>query len=104
MRRICDREVNRLVLSDRDRLLRFGSELIFSLCEQFGVEVVVINAAQNTSYEEDLASDVLEILTVFSARMYGARSRRNKALIARMSEAVPEPVTIAPAVSEPVDA
>ena len=91
IRRICNREVNRLVLTDRDRLLRFGAEIIFSLCEQFGVEVVIINSSERTTYEEDLASDVLEILTVFAARMYGARSRRNKALITRLNQAVPEP-------------
>ena len=33
-------QVERLVLSHKDQLLRLGSDLIFSLCEQFGVEVV----------------------------------------------------------------
>jgi putative resolvase len=44
IKRICNAEIERLVVNHKDRLLRFGSELIFSLCEHFGVEVVVINA------------------------------------------------------------
>ena len=40
IRRICSDEVGRLVLTHKDRLLRFGSELVFALCEHFGKEVV----------------------------------------------------------------
>jgi excisionase family DNA binding protein len=86
--KICNREVERLVLTNKDRLLRFGSELIFGLCEQFGVEVVIINAFEPASFEEELTNDVLEIITVFSARLYGSRSHKNKKLIASMREAV----------------
>lgn len=78
---ICARRIDRLVLTNKDRLLRFGAELIFALCEQFGIEVVLINSPNESSFEEDLAQDVLEIITVFSARLYGSRSRKNKKLI-----------------------
>ena len=64
---ITDGKVERLVITHKDRLLRFGSELIFSLCEIFGTEVVIINRTEDSSFEEDLAQDVLEIITVFSA-------------------------------------
>lgn len=78
---ICSSAIQRLVITNKDRLLRFGSELIFSLCEIFNVEVVIINQAEETSFEEDLTNDVLEIITVFSARLYGSRSHKNKKLI-----------------------
>ena len=45
IRRICSGEVGRLVLTHKDRLLRFGSELVFSLCEHFGTKVIIVNAA-----------------------------------------------------------
>jgi excisionase family DNA binding protein len=86
IQRICLRGIERLVLTHKDRLLRFGAELIFSLCEQFGVEVVIINAAQETTFEDDLVQDVLEIITVFSARLYGSRSRKNKKLMETLQE------------------
>ena len=84
---ICSGEIGRLVLTHKDRLLRFGSELIFSLCEQHNTEVVIINQAEDPSFEDDLVQDVLEIITVFSARLYGARSRKNKKLVDALKEA-----------------
>ena len=87
IKRICSGQVERLVLTHKDRLLRFGSELIFTLCEEFGVEVVIINQSdRELSFEEELAQDVLEIITVFSARLYGRRSHQNKKLMETLRE------------------
>lgn len=61
IKKICSKNIQRLVLTHKDCLLRFGSELIFALCEQFGIEVVVINSSENSSFEDDLVQDVLEI-------------------------------------------
>ena len=83
---IIDAKVERLVLTHKDRLLRFGAELIFSLCEHFGTEVVIINRTEDASFEEDLASDVLEIITVFSARLYGSRSHKNRKIVEELLE------------------
>lgn len=85
---IINDEVGRLVLTHKDRLLRFGAELVFAVCEAKQVEVVIINAGDERTYEEELASDVLEIITVFSARMYGARSHKNKRLIDAVAKAL----------------
>jgi predicted site-specific integrase-resolvase len=62
-------------------LLRFGAELVFAICEAKNVEVVILNQGEETTFEEDLAQDVLEIITVFSARLYGSRSRKTQKLI-----------------------
>jgi predicted site-specific integrase-resolvase len=78
---IVDNKVGRLVLTHKDRLLRFGAELVFAICESKNVEVLIINKGEDTSFEEDLATDVLEIITVFSARLYGSRSRKNQKII-----------------------
>jgi putative resolvase len=90
IKEICLGDVQRLVITHKDRLLRFGSELIFSLCEQFGVEVVIINASEDTDFEDDLVQDVLEIITVFSARLYGSRSRKNKKIVEALQDAARE--------------
>ena len=90
IRLIVDNKVDRLVLTQKDRLLRFGGELIFSLCEHFGTEVVIINRTEDSSHEEDLAQDVLEIITVFSARLYGSRSHKNKKIIEQLREIAQE--------------
>jgi predicted site-specific integrase-resolvase len=80
LKAILDDNVGRLVLTHKDRLLRFGAELVFALCEARQVEVVILNQGEDTTFEEDLAKDVLEIITVFSARLYGSRSRKNQRL------------------------
>lgn len=78
---ILESKISRLVLTHKDRLLRFGAELIFALCEARQIEVVLINKGDEVSFEEELSQDVLEIITVFSARLYGSRSKKNKKLI-----------------------
>lgn len=83
-------DIGRLVITHKDRLLRFGAELVFSLCEAKQVEVVILNQGEDTSFEEDLAKDVLEIITVFSARLYGSRSRKNQKLLDGVEKAVEE--------------
>lgn len=87
---ILDGKIGRLVITHKDRLLRFGAELVFSICESKSVEVIIINKGDECSYEEDLAKDVLEIITVFSARLYGRRSHKNKKLIESVHKAVLE--------------
>ena len=87
---IVEGEVGRLILTHKDRLLRFGAELVFALCQAKQVEVVIINQGEDTSFEEELANDVLEIITAFSARLYGSRSHRNQKLIEGVRTAVRE--------------
>jgi putative resolvase len=84
--KILNGEIGRLVLTHKDRLLRFGAELIFALCEAREIEVVLVNKGSEPSFEEELAADVLEIMTVFSARLYGSRSRKNKKLIENLEK------------------
>jgi len=86
LNKILNNEIGRLVLTHKDRLLRFGAELVFALCESRGIEVVLINKGSEPSFEEELASDVLEIITVFSARLYSSRSRKNKKLIENLKK------------------
>ena len=86
---ILDNQVQRLILTHKDRLLRFGAELVFSICEAKNVEVIIINQGDETpSFEEELAKDVLEIITIFSARLYGIRSKKNKKLISDLEKVV----------------
>ncbi len=78
---ILRRKTRRLVLTHKDRLLRFGAELVFSLCELQGIEIVIIHRGERPSLETELAEGILEIITVFSARLYGSRSKKNRNLL-----------------------
>lgn len=89
LKRIMQGDVGRLVLTHKDRLLRFGSELVFAMCEEFETEVVIINkSSEELSFEQELVTDMIELITVFSARLYGSRSKKNKKLIDGMTQAV----------------
>jgi putative resolvase len=87
---VVEGRIGRLVITHKDRLLRFGAELVFAICEAKNVEVVILNRGEDTTFEEDLAKDVLEIITVFSARLYGSRSRKNQKLLDGVKKAVEE--------------
>lgn len=73
-------KIDTIYLTHKDRLLRFGSELVFNIAKQFGTKVEILNT-KICSFDEQLANDVLEIITVCSARLYGSRSHKNKKLV-----------------------
>jgi putative resolvase len=99
LKRIMQGDVARLVLTHKDRLLRFGAELVFAMCEEFETEVVIINKSnvreaspigEEIPFEQELVQDMIELITVFSARLYGSRSKKNKKLIDGMTQVVNE--------------
>ncbi len=61
-----------VVVADRDRLARFGIEIIQYFVEQNGGELVVLDNKSN-SPESELTQDLLAILHVFSCQMHGLR-------------------------------
>ncbi len=86
---ILTNQVERIVLTHKDRLLRFGSELVFAMCEEFQTEVVIINKTkEDSTFEAELVRDMIELVTVFSARLYGSRSRKNQKIVDNMVTSV----------------
>ncbi|MCY4552927.1 MAG: IS607 family transposase [Candidatus Poribacteria bacterium] len=83
-------QMSRLVITHKDRLLRFGGEIIFRICELKGIEVVIINKGEQPSFEEELTQDVLEIMTVFCAKLYGRRSHKSKKMAQEIEKIVSE--------------
>ena len=82
LRLIFLRKVSCLVLNHKDRLLRFGSEIIFDLCKHFGVKVLILEEPMAQGFEQELAADVIELMTVFSSKLYGRRSHQNRKAVA----------------------
>ena len=74
---IIKQQINHLIINHKDRLLRFGSELIFKLCDYFNIKVTILEKSDET-FEKELVTSVLEIITVFSSKLYGSRSHKNK--------------------------
>ena len=78
--KINNHEVSIVVVLYKDRLIRFGFDLLNYLCEINGVKIEVID---NTEYskEQELTDDLIQIITVFANRLYGQRSKKTKRLI-----------------------
>ena len=83
MNLILNQQIERLVINHKDRLLRFGSELIFRLCKHYDIEVVLLNK-QELDFKEKLCENVIEIMTVFCATLYGSRAHKNKKIVLNM--------------------
>ena len=76
--RIHSGQVKTLVLINEDRLLRFGTEVVFWLCRKMGTDVTILEKKPDASFEEELVKDVITLMTVFCARLYGRRSNKKR--------------------------
>lgn len=65
-------KVNKVVIMYKDRLVSFGFELLETLFKRYGVDIEIINH-QNNTMEEELVTDLIQIITVFSAKLNGKR-------------------------------
>ena len=69
-------EVGTVIVEHRDRLARFGTDMVDSMLQARGGRLIVIN---DQEIPDDLVRDMTEILTCFCARLYGKRSAANRA-------------------------
>ena len=74
---ILNNEISTLILNHKERLLRFGSEVLFKLCDFYNIQVIILNE-EVKDFNTDLTESVIEIMTVFCAKLYGKRSHKNK--------------------------
>ncbi len=70
-------EVSHLVIAHKDRLARFGYDLIVHLAKTHGTEIVVANQ-ESLSPQEEMVEDMLAIVHTFSCRIYGMRRYSKK--------------------------
>jgi len=73
-------KINKLVIAHKDRLVRFGFELIEDLIKKYSNgEIVILNKKNNEKKpEEELVNDVLQIMNVYVAKMNGLRRYKIK--------------------------
>ena len=71
-------KVKRIVVNFKDRLMRFGSEILAHLCALKEVEIIEVSEPTEKTFEQQLVDDVLMIMTVYTSKIYGKRSHRNR--------------------------
>lgn len=72
-----DARVQTVIVEHRGRSARFGSESIEAVFFATGRKLVVVD---QTEMKDDLVQNMIDVSTLFCARLYGRRSARNKAL------------------------
>ena len=80
IRRIEQEQVTKIVILYKDRLLRFGFELIETLASLHGCKIEIIDNTERTEQQE-LVEDLVQIITVFSCKLQGKRAHKAKKMI-----------------------
>lgn len=70
-------EISTIIITHKDRFIRFGFEWFERFLEKFNVKIVVVNN-ESLSPTEELVQDIISILHVFSCRIYGLRKYKKK--------------------------
>ena len=70
--------IGEVVIAHRDRLSRFGFDLIKIIIEKAGGKITILDDENNKSTEQELAEDLLSIIHIYSCRQMGRRSYKIK--------------------------
>ena len=74
-----------MVILHKDRLLRFGFELIKNLCNQFDTTIEIIDNTEETK-EQELVGDLIQIVINFICRLQRKRANKAKKMIKELLE------------------
>ena len=74
---IMENKIKTIVISSKDRFIRFGYEWFEKFCEKFNTKIIIVNN-EALSPNEELVQDVISILHDFSCRLYGLRKYKNQ--------------------------
>ena len=78
-------EVDRIIVLYKDRLIRFGYDLIEYICKLNDTKIEIVDNS-TISKEQELTEDLIQIVTVFANKLYGARSKKTINLIKSVKE------------------
>lgn len=82
---VMDKKVSKIVVLYKDRLVRFGYELIKNICDKNNVSIEIIDHNEK-SQQEEVVEDLVQIITVFSSKLQGKRSKKTKELIKELKK------------------
>lgn len=77
---VTENKVEKVIIMHKDRLVRFGYELIENLCKRYNTAIEIIDNTPK-SEQEELVEDLVQIITVFSCKLQGKRANKMKKVI-----------------------
>lgn len=82
---MANRSISKVVVLYKDRLTRFGFELIEYIAELYDCEIEIVDTTERTEQEE-LTEDLIQIMTVFSCKLQGKRANKARKMIKELTE------------------
>ena len=79
-------QLGTLIVENRDRLCRFGFEMIEEMFRKLGAKIIVISNVEDKSYEKELTDDLISIIHYYSMKSYSIRKRLHKAELVLSSD------------------
>ena len=74
---VMENKIKTIVISNKDRFVRFGYDWFEKFCEKFNTKIMIVNN-ETLSPNEELVQDIISILQAFSCRLYGLRKYKNQ--------------------------
>ena len=88
--KINKKEIDVIVVLYKDRLLRFGFELIEYFAKLNNVKIEIIDNTMDKTQDQELVEDLVQIITVFSCKLQGKRKGKTKQLLSDFSQKIKE--------------
>jgi len=90
LRMIMNKEVSKVIIAYSDRLARFGFKILEEFFRSYGTEIVVISHEEK-SPQEELAKDLITIISHFAGKLYGMRSSKYKKVVEGAKKLIQDP-------------
>ena len=75
---VIEKQINKVVIEHKDRLVRFGFECMEAFFNSYGVEIECVEQTLPKSFEAELVEDVMSLMTSFTAKLHSRRKRQSK--------------------------
>ena len=83
---ICKHEVDLIVILYKDRLVRFGYEIIEYVAQLNNVKIEVLERKLDKTQDQELVEDLIQIITVFSCKLQGKRKAKTKQILSEVEK------------------
>ena len=76
---VLSNEVNTVIIENKDRLCRFGYDLLETVFKKHGTRIIVTSNSENKTYEQELTDDLISVIHHYSMKSYSHRRKLNNA-------------------------
>lgn len=87
---VIENKIDKVYISYKDRLTRFGFDYFRNLFSLFGTEIVILNSSREEDFQQELTQDLISIIHHFSMKMYSNRRKELKLAVKKLQEKTEE--------------